>query len=271
MLRSPYTKYDQIHMYHLDLPELPALNDPDLIGAWIEDRTAVIFYHRNKEKFIQELCNQSGCSIIYQAQIGYDEWETGQEISTFNVGDLTISPIWEKTTADIKLDPSIIFGSGFHPSTRLCLETVSHYFALPEGPPTTVMDLGTGTGLLAITAAKLGAHRIVAVDNNSLAYEVARKNASLNNVEEKITVKLLDLRKEYPDDNVDLVIANLYHGLLADLFNNPVFWRADLHIIAGFIPAMEPELLSALPSIPLKLLERKQSDRWCLWVLKKSA
>lgn len=267
MLRPPYSRYDQIHMYHLDLPSLPAFNDPDLIGAWIEDGTAVMFFHQNKDRFIERLCRLKQCSIIYQAQLGYDEWETGQEITRFRVGNLSVAPIWEKASADIILDPSIIFGSGFHPSTRLCLEALQHYVELPSYQAETVADLGTGTGLLAIAAAKLGAEKITAVDNNPLACEIARKNVALNNVEDRISVKQLDLRNQYPEQRYDLVIANLYKGLLQELFTNPIFWQAKLFLITGFIPAMEPDLLAALPRSGLKFLERRRADRWCLWVL----
>lgn len=268
MLRPPYTKYDRLYTYHLDLPFLPELNDPDLIGGWVEDKTAIFFFHQPKDKLIQELCRKSGGSIIYQADLDYSDWEAGQEISSFSVGDLTVAPVWEHTPAQIRLDPSVIFGSGFHPSTRLCIETLLKYATTPEITISSLLDLGTGTGLLAIAAAKRGIGKITAVDYNQLACEVARENAKRNKVDESLTVRQMDLLKEIPETKgVDLVVANLYRGLLEKLFENPDFWHARIYILAGFIPAMEADLLAALPTGGIKFLERRRKDRWCLWVL----
>ena len=130
-----------------------------------------------------------------------------------------------------------------------------------------MLDLGTGTGLLAIAAARLGLSSITGIDHNPLACEVARRNVALNSCQGKITVRELDLCKEEPDTRVDLVVANLYHHLLAELFTRPAFWRARLYLVAGFIPSMEEELLAALPAHRVRLLERLRSERWCLWVV----
>lgn len=268
MLRPPYTKYDRLYTYHLDLPFLPELKDPDLIGAWIEDNTAIFFFHRPKEKLINELCQRNNGSIIYQADLSYTEWEAGQEISAFSINDLTIAPVWDSTPAQIRLDPSVIFGSGFHPSTRLCLETVVKYTTTPEITINSALDLGTGTGLQAIAAAKKGLKSITAADYNQLACEVALENAKRNNVDAYLTILQMDFLKEIPETKgVDLVVANLYRGLLEKLFENPDFWQAKMYILAGFIPAMEEELLAALPPKGVKFLERRRKDKWCLWVL----
>ena len=268
MLHPPYTQYDRLYTYHLSLPHLPELDDPDLIGAWIEDETAIFFFHRPKERLIDELCRKHGGSVIYQADLSYMEWEAGQEVSAFTIDNLSVAPVWDPAPADIRLDPSVVFGSGFHPSTRLCLEALLKYLATPEIVLDRALDLGTGTGLLAIAAAQRGITRVTAIDNNSLACEVARQNAIRNNVAEKIDVRKMDLRKSCPDtSSVDLVIANLYKGLLERLLENPSFWQARMYILAGFISGMEPDLLAALPAAGLKFLERRRQDRWCLWVL----
>lgn len=268
MLRPPYTRYERLYTYHLALAELPAIDDPDLIGAWIEDNTAIIFFHRPKERYIRELCRRLGGSIIYEADLDYSEWEAGQDFSAFTVDGFTVAPVWDITAADVHLDPSVIFGSGFHPSTRLCLEGLLKYLRTPEITINSALDLGTGTGLLAIVAALNGVQTVTAVDSNSLACQVARKNAGLNRVVERIAVEEADLRQTLPPTaGVDLVVANLYKGLLEELLGKPDFWNASFYILAGFIPAMEPDLLAALPAGKVRFLERRRNDRWCLWVL----
>jgi len=268
MLRPPHITYSRLYTYHLDRRDLPEISDPDLIGAWIEEETTILFFHRPKERLVESLCRTHGVQILYQADIDYTDWEAGREIGPFSVGKMTVAPVWEKCPADIVLDPSVIFGSGFHPSTRLCLEALLKYTENPGNSLTSALDLGCGTGLLAIAAARRGVERITACDNNRLACQVARANAARNQVEDQITVLEADLRHQCPDTaGVDLVMANLYKGLMAELFANPSFWQGKLYLLSGFIPAMEEELLAALPGRGLRFLERNRSERWCVWVL----
>jgi ribosomal protein L11 methyltransferase len=267
MLRPPYTHYNRLYTYHLDLKDIPAIDDPDLIGTWIEDDTAILFFHRPKERLVQKLCEASGATIIYEADLDYTDWEAGREISTFTLDGFTVAPVWEKGATDISLDPSVIFGSGFHPSTHLCLEGLLKYARSPEISINTALDLGCGTGLLAISAAKQGVGRIIACDNNRLACQVARANCETNGVAGQVTVREKDLRRQCPDTRVDLVMANLYKGLMLELFGNPDFWQAKLYLLSGFISGMEEELLAALPQEGITFLERRRNDRWCSWAL----
>jgi ribosomal protein L11 methyltransferase len=271
MLRPPYSRYERLYTYHLNLPTLPAIDDPDLIGTWIEDDSAILFFHRPKERLVASLCKESGARVIYEADLEYADWEAGREITPFTVGDLTVAPVWEAQAADIRLDPSVIFGSGFHPTTRLCLTALLKQLDAKERPITSALDLGCGTGLLAIAAAKRGVARVTAVDNNPLACQVARANAAANGVADRVTVEQRDLRQQPPETGgYDVVMANLYKGLMTELFSQEGFWQAPLHILSGFIPAMEEDLLRALPAERVRFLDRQRAERWCLWVLAKS-
>ncbi len=277
MLKPPYTHYDQLFVYNFDRIDLGAVDDPDLIGTWIEDDTAILFFHREKQALVETICSRSGAKILYEANLNYQDWEAGLDITTFSVPPLIIAPLWEvgqlpddKEKSLIKLDPSVIFGSGFHPTTRLCLELITDILSSTPDEIRTMVDLGTGTGLLSLGAAKLGVQQIRAYDNNPFACSVAQKNVALNCCEKQIQVKEADLRNALPDTGVDLVVANLYKGLLLGFFENPDFWKAKYYIISGFIPSMEEDLLAALPMDRLKLLERRKSDTWRLWLLKNS-
>ncbi|MDH5297980.1 MAG: 50S ribosomal protein L11 methyltransferase, partial [Desulfobulbaceae bacterium] len=195
----------------------------------------------------------------------------GHDVAAFGVDDLTVAPLWDPTPADIRLDPSVIFGSGFHPTTRMCLAVLLKYLAAPELTISTMLDLGCGTGLLGIAAAKRGVGQVTAVDYNSLACELTAANAERNGVGEKIKVQQRDLLQGLPDTAVDLVVANLYRDLLQQLFTDEEFWKGKLYIISGFISGMEPDLLAALPMHRLRMLERHRSENWCLWVLLKTS
>jgi ribosomal protein L11 methyltransferase len=280
MLSPPYTEYTRLHVYYLDQRNLPRITDPDLIGTWIEDETAILFFHQAKEKLIQNLCQETGASIVYQADLDYQDWEAGVKITSFATKTLRVRPVWEpaeqqpnqqdKEKTEILLDPSVIFGSGFHATTRLCLETLELLLLESGIKIRSVLDLGTGTGLLAIAAAKLGVERVTALDNNPLAVDVARANAERNNCVDIVTVEQFDLMQGLPDMNYDLVITNLYKGLLINLFNHKEFWCSGIYMVSGFIPGMEPDLLAALPADKIQMLHRGNAEQWRLWLLQYS-
>ncbi len=286
MLNPPYTKYTRLHVYYLDQRDFPPILDPDLIGTWIEDDTAILFFHKEKENLIQDLCQQTGASLIYQADLDYQDWEAGVKITTFTTKTLQVRPVWElldrkpdrqpdqqpdqqhHEKTEILLDPSVIFGSGFHATTRLCLETLELLLLDPAMKIRSILDLGTGTGLLSIAAAKLGAERVTALDNNPLAVDVAQANVERNNCADIVTVGQFDLMTGLPDMKpYDLVITNLYKGLLIHLFNDQGFWHPGTYMVSGFIPGMEPDLLAALPADKIQMLHRANSEQWRLWLL----
>ncbi len=267
MLRPPYTKYDRLFVYHLDTTNIPEVRDPDFIGIWHEDDNGILFFHTNKDAFMADFCKNHQCTMIYQAEVGYEEWDAGQAITPFTVGTLTVAPVWDEGKADIYLDPSVVFGSGFHPTTRTCLQMVNKYTTTPELQINTMLDLGTGTGLLAIGAAKQGT-AVQAYDNNPLACEVARQNCIRNDVDTQVTVSEIDLRNETINtEGVDLVVANIHPELLQELFSSPSFWQGNLYIFSGFMKSMEPELLAHLDTRSIKFLERTRNGKWCVWVV----
>ncbi len=271
MLKPPHDRYQRIFLYHLDLPYLPDLDDPDLIGAWLEGDSAILVFHSEKDRLLQEICAAHGCAVVYQADLDYSEWETGHEITPFTAGPLTVAPAWNPDPADIRLDPSVIFGSGFHPTTRLCLEAlIAHAYSHLDAKHS-ALDLGCGTGLLAIAAAKLGFAEIMAVDNNSLACQVTTANTVRNQVDKTVSVRCLDLIRDCPKtEGIDLVMANLHHDVLLELFARQNFWQSRFYILSGFFVSREELLLAALPPRRFRFVERRRREKWALWVLQRT-
>src|SRR5688500_13409233 len=132
---------------------------------------------------------------------------------------LVIVPSWREYQAlpdDILLllDPGMAFGTGLHPTTQLCLRALEEYVAQGQ----TMLDLGTGSGILGIAALKLGVQRAVGLDIEAVAIEVAEENARRNGVAEAFEVALGSLPSEQvPPESFDLVVANITVRALENL------------------------------------------------------
>ncbi|MDQ7843760.1 MAG: 50S ribosomal protein L11 methyltransferase [Armatimonadota bacterium] len=170
----------------------------------------------------------AGRATVEAAEIDDERWaEAWKEYTRpFAVGRLWITPTWDRTPAPegsvvVELDPGMAFGSGQHPSTRLCLDVVSRLVAAGM----VVFDIGAGSGILAVAAAKLGAGRVLARDLDPLAVEVARRNVVHNAVADRVTVE---------EGNLLQGVADQAHLILANL-------TADLHL--EFLPQAQSRLL----------------------------
>ena len=150
--------------------------------------------------------------IFELKQVQEEEWAEAWKsyFKPEHIGKIVIKPSWEeyspvKDELVIELDPGMAFGTGTHPTTRLCLRL------LPElvTSQTAMLDLGTGSGILALTAAKLGASKIVATDIDPLAVKVAQENISRNQAEGLIQVYESNLLERALTSKFNLVVANI--------------------------------------------------------------
>jgi ribosomal protein L11 methyltransferase len=130
------------------------------------------------------------------------------------VGSMVVAPAWRAVSlggADlvVLIDPGPCFGSGSHPTTRLMLAELQRWVE----PGATILDVGTGSGILAVAAAILGAGRVVAVDHDPDAVDTARRNASINGVADRVSVTTAEAASV--TGSFDVVMANLTAGALA--------------------------------------------------------
>ncbi len=143
------------------------------------------------------------------------EWRA--QIKSVTVGRLWVGPPWEKPTAPadkvcLFIEPKMAFGTGDHPTTSLCLAAVDHFMA--GHPGASVLDVGTGTGVLAFAAKALGAGRCVGTDNDPVAVELAKECAAENGLGGvELSTKSLDR----VDGPFDLVLANILANTLVEL------------------------------------------------------
>lgn len=146
-------------------------------------------------------------------EVADQEWATAwkKHYSTFRVGRrIVIRPSWLEysPTADdvvVSLDPGAAFGTGLHPTTRRCLELLEEFVK----PGATVLDVGTGSGILSLASAGLGASRIVAVDVDPIAVSAARDNVAAGNRQKVVDVRAGGVEVVSVDQQFDVVVANI--------------------------------------------------------------
>jgi ribosomal protein L11 methyltransferase len=150
-------------------------------------------------------------------RLGEEDWSLAwrARIRSTRVGRLWVGPPWETAPRDavsLHIEPKMAFGTGDHPTTALCLAAVDDYLLLHPGA--SVLDVGTGTGVLALLARKLGASRVVGVDTDSVSVELARENAEANGVS---GVELSGASLSELEGRFDLVLANILANTLVEL------------------------------------------------------
>ncbi len=166
----------------------------------------------------------------------------------------------------IRLDPGSAFGTGSHPSTRLCLE------AIERNPPIgmRVGDIGCGSGILGIAALRLGAREVQAVDLDSLAIRATSENRSLNNfreIELGVSVGSVEaLADQFKSKKADLLLCNILAPIIKELapkFTFVTHAKSQL-ILSGLLIEQENELIDFLSTLDWKILGTYRSQKWAL-------
>jgi len=156
---------------------------------------------------------------------------------------------------DVVLDPGQAFGTGTHPTTFLCLEAIENYCA--QHSPQSLLDMGAGSGLLAITAAKMGAQHVVCVDYDPLSVEAAATNANINHVQLESL-----LGDTPPEQKFELVVANILIGPLLDMAQLLAASVENHLILSGILMTQADQLIHAYEAQGLKHLHTQQKEEW---------
>jgi ribosomal protein L11 methyltransferase len=179
-----------------------------------------------------------------------------------------IRPTWREYTPQpndvvLNLDPGMAFGTGLHPTTRLCLAGIEAWGDTSLMSDARVLDVGTGSGILAIAAALMGASHIVAIDIDPLSIETTQANALINGVEPLINARVGSLPLPEPAQ-FHLVVANLISGLLIELADElaKTVWPGGRLLAGGIYKDRESEVQSAFESAGLRVIGRRTDEDW---------
>lgn len=186
------------------------------------------------------------------------------------IGGVVIRPSWEEYQAEpgqvvVDLDPGMAFGTGTHPSTRLCVELLQETLR----PGQQVLDVGTGSGILAIAAAKLAEAQVTAVDIDPVAVKVCKENAALNKVEDRIRALQGDLFSAVPGETFDLVLANIIAAVIIELLPQipPRLRPGGRLIAAGIIDSRAVEVEAEAAANGLRILKKAVSGEWVAYLM----
>lgn len=181
-----------------------------------------------------------------------------------------VRPTWESFDAlpgdkVIVLDPGQAFGTGDHPTTRMCLE----YLEMQVAPSNSVLDLGCGSGILAVGAKMVGAGETLAIDIDPIAVEVAKENITRNNVEVKTAVgDVLELQLE---SRWDIVVSNIISATLINLAPDAAYALRPRGkwIVSGIITQNWSDVKKAAEKSGFTYIEHREEDGWNAGVFEK--
>lgn len=208
-----------------------------------------------------------GRLVIETTQVNEEDWSTAWKkyYHPTKIGKrLVVVPCWEEHTLSdgeirVTLDPGMAFGTGTHETTRLCMQLLED--CVDES--TDMLDIGTGSGILAITALLLSAKTAVGVDIDELSVKVAMENAELNNVQDKISLVCGDLTQKI-SGKYDVICANIVADVIIRLSRDvTTFMHKDsVLLVSGIIDERCDEVAAALENAGIKVFDKITENGW---------
>ncbi len=259
--------YEQLYIYNFDgVPILDRLVESDerFLGTWVEEDTSFIFFSAQASSLVEHVKTENPrISLVETYEMSCEQWH-GDKIEPYFVEEFCIAPPWDRPekgtkpgTREILLDPGVVFGTGRHQTTEDCL-TLIHRLCTRESIGT-VLDIGTGTGLLSLGAAALGCDRVLACDFNLLAVKTTLKNICLNRFEDRI-LAFQAKGEEVICLPCDLLVANIHYDVMQHLIEHPSFLEKKYFILSGLLNSETAKIMAALAQKKVHVIERRCPD-----------
>lgn len=185
---------------------------------------------------------------------------------------VVVVPSWEEyhpaaNEVVVKLDPGMAFGTGNHPTTAMSIQLMEKYLR----PESVVFDVGTGSGVLAIAAAKLGAVEVLALDVDPLAVQIAQQNIVENQVEGVAEARYNDLLAGIQGKS-DFIVANIIADVILDLISQAKshLVKDGYFLVSGIIKDRWPEVERALTEAGFQIVEHREHNEWVAAISRKA-
>ncbi len=254
--------------------------DEDFLAS-VRGVSRVKFYLEDSPDGESELLRLKNALPQYElktSRVKDEDWENNwkEYYKPIEVGKkLLIVPEWEETPeterAVLRLDPGLIFGTGAHPTTQLCLEALEKHVT----ETTEVLDLGCGSGILSIAALILGAPHAAGCDIDEKAPDVVMENAALNGIgEDRLSVFCGDvlrdssLKRKLSGRKFDVILANIVADVIISITGgvSDLMSENGVFICSGIIEGLQDEVEKAIISAGLNIAERREKDGWYAFI-----
>lgn len=238
----------------------PSGGESSFLGNWEEDGYSFLFFKQPAAAAVKALAEASGSTLLDETVMGYDQWQGGWMAPLEIAGFRIVAP-WCAAPSEppetIVLDPGVVFGNGLHPTTRHCLEAIA--MALHRWPVGAAVDLGTGTGVLALAMARSGAQHVLAVDINRLCVRTAAGNIRRNGLEDRV-LAIQGNARDWIGGVTDLLVANIHYAVLRQLVSAPLLAGKRCMVFSGLLRSEAKAIREQLALLPVVIRRQWVGD-----------
>lgn len=268
---------DALSNFLFELGAAGSATHEDILKAYVQDS---VWTADQQDQLIQYLHQLNELSFFVRIdqlrvqKIEDQDWNAiwKQSIQPIEIGsELLIKPSWISMEASpnrgiIEIDPQMAFGTGTHATTQVMLKFIIKHIR----NSCRIIDIGTGTGILAIAAALFSDAQIIAFDNDAIAAATARQNVRQNHILDRIHIfcGTLDAIKEI---QFDLILANINRSTIVPLFSDMCahLRQSGLAILSGILIEEKREIKKHLLRFPFTIIDELQMDEWIGFVIQK--
>ncbi len=262
-IRGDACPYQILHIYYLQgRLDRTGSFAKGFVGNWEEAGFTFLFFTEPADDRVDAIVRDNPeVRLLDRYRMSYEDWQGGR-IEPLSIADWFIAPPWESAPAPpgmtrLLLDPGVVFGTGTHPTTRDCLNFIRT--VMSRETIEKVLDVGTGTGLLALAAARSGRPRVLAFDFNRLAVETARRNILLNRLENRV-LAFQARAEDFIGLPADLCIANIHFDVMKHLVSTEGLCRHRWFILSGLLRSEAREISAMLSRLPVEVVDTRVRD-----------
>jgi len=251
------------------------LMDMDFYGFEQSDDRLIAYVEKprfndlNRENIEQMIASLPGAKFVEFSDVAEKNWNETWEasIQPQSIGDFFVRPTWSENEPDneqmlIEIDPKMSFGTGYHATTRLMLRQLSKL----DCKNIRVLDAGTGTGILAIAACKLGAKKAIGFDYDPLCEKNATENAAINEIGSQLEIRLGGFETVESEKVFDIILANINRNVILEFLDQMISLldKKGKLCLSGLLKTDESKVMEKLASYPVQITDKQTEDEWML-------